>query len=38
MRNAFIRYRHFGESAYDENEEEIQELLTQKDEILIVRS
>ncbi len=30
----FIRYQHFGEGAYEENEEEIQELLEEKDQIL----
>lgn len=31
--DGFIRYQHFGEGAYDENEEEIQELLTERNEI-----
>ncbi|MCA1717405.1 MAG: hypothetical protein LC781_11425 [Actinobacteria bacterium] len=29
----FIRYQHFGEGAYEENEEEIQEFLSERDEI-----
>ena len=32
--DGFIRYQHFGEGAYEENEEEIQELLEERDEIL----
>ncbi len=32
--DGFIRYQHFGEGAYEENEEEIQELLAERDEIL----
>jgi hypothetical protein len=31
--DGFIRYRRFGEGTYDENEEEIQELLAERDEI-----
>ncbi len=31
--DGFIRYQHFGEGAYEENEEEIQELLSERDEI-----
>jgi hypothetical protein len=29
----FIRYQHFREGAYEENEQEIQELLAEKDQI-----
>ncbi len=32
--DGFIRYQHFGEGAYEENEEEIQELLEEKDQVL----
>ncbi len=32
--DGFIRYQHFGEGAYEENEEEIQELLKEKDQVL----
>ena len=32
--DGFIRYQHFGEGAYEENEEEIQELLAEKDQVL----
>jgi len=32
--DGFIRYQHFGEGAYDENEQEIQELLSERDEML----
>jgi thiol-disulfide isomerase/thioredoxin len=32
--DGFIRYQHFGEGAYEENEEEIQELLAEKDLVL----
>ena len=31
--DGFIRYQHLGEGAYEENEEEIQELLSERDEI-----
>ena len=31
--DGFIRYQHFGEGAYEENEEEIQELLAEREEI-----
>ncbi len=31
--DGFIRYQHFGEGAYEENEEEIQQLLSERDEI-----
>ncbi len=31
--DGFIRYEHFGEGAYEENEEEIQELLAERDKI-----
>lgn len=30
--DGFVRYQHFGEGAYEENEEEIQELLAEKDQ------
>ncbi len=36
--DGFIRYQHFGEGAYEENEEEIRELLAEKDEILTKQS
>ncbi len=36
--DGFIRYQHFGEGAYEENEEEIQELLAERSEILATRS
>jgi thiol-disulfide isomerase/thioredoxin len=36
--DGFIRYQHFGEGAYEENEEEIQELLVEKNEILATRA
>ncbi len=36
--DGFIRYQHFGEGAYKENEEEIQELLAERSEILATRS
>jgi thiol-disulfide isomerase/thioredoxin len=32
--DGFIRYQHFGEGAYDENEQEIQKLLAERNEIL----
>jgi len=32
--DGFIRYQHFGEGAYEENEEEIQKLLKEKDQVL----
>ncbi len=32
--DGFIRYQHFGEGAYEENEAEIQELLEEKDQVL----
>ncbi len=32
--DGFVRYQHFGEGAYEENEEEIQELLKEKDQVL----
>ncbi len=32
--DGFIRYQHFGEGAYEENEVEIQELLEEKDQVL----
>ncbi len=32
--DGFIRYQHFGEGAYEENDEEIQELLEEKDQVL----
>jgi hypothetical protein len=32
--DSFIRYQHFGEGAYEENEQEIQEFLVEKDESL----
>jgi hypothetical protein len=32
--DGFIRYQHFGEGAYEENEEEVQELLAERNEIL----
>jgi len=31
--DGFIRYQHFGEGAYEENEEEIQELLSEREEV-----
>jgi len=31
--DGFIRYQHFGEGAYEENEEEIQELLSERAEV-----
>ncbi len=31
--DGFIRYQHFGEGAYEENEQEIQELLSERDEV-----
>jgi thiol-disulfide isomerase/thioredoxin len=31
--DGFIRYRHFGEGAYDETEQEVQELLAERDRI-----
>jgi thiol-disulfide isomerase/thioredoxin len=36
--DGFIRYQHFGEGAYEENEEEIQDLLAERNEILATRS
>ncbi len=36
--DGFIRYQHFGEGAYEENEAEIQELLAERDEILTTRT
>jgi thiol-disulfide isomerase/thioredoxin len=36
--DGFIRYQHFGEGAYEENEEEIQELLAERNESLATRS
>jgi thiol-disulfide isomerase/thioredoxin len=32
--DGFIRYRHFGEGAYDETEKKVQELLAEKDRVL----
>ncbi len=31
--DGFIRYQHFGEDAYEENEKEIQELLAEREEL-----
>ncbi len=36
--DGFIRFQHFGEGAYEENEEKIQELLAERSEILATRS